>query len=204
MKGKRKSFALKIAVAFASMSILWRDPHEDLYAAFRWPEAYKERLSLYKDHDKYDFAETSSAKSFVQQYDSIDELEFRQIETRRISVNIKHSKMGGLWNTHIYDSLSKKHNDLSFYGKINVGKTSHCNRNRLSENRNLLQQRLQCRASCRNITQRYSSPDFWHSTSFYKVGLQEDFQQKWTSFRPLRRRRQNLLRKSNNEILICI
>ena len=81
--------------------------------------------SCHKDHDKYDFAETSSARSFIQQYDSIDEIEFRQLETRRISVNIKHSKMGGLWNTRIYDSLCKKHNDLSFYGKINVGKTSH-------------------------------------------------------------------------------
>ena len=81
--------------------------------------------SCHKDHDKYVFVDTSVARSFVQQYDSIDELEFRQLETRRISVNIKHSKMGGLWNTHIYDSLCKKHNDLNFNGKINVGKASH-------------------------------------------------------------------------------
>lgn len=81
--------------------------------------------SCHKDPDKYVFVDTSVARSFVQQYDSIDELEFRQLETRRISVNIKHSKMGGLWNTHIYDSLCKKHNDLNFNGKINVGKASH-------------------------------------------------------------------------------
>lgn len=81
--------------------------------------------SCHKDNDKYVFVDTSVARSFVQQYDSIDELEFRQLETRRISVNIKHSKMGGLWNTNIYDSLCKKHNDLNFNGKINVGKASH-------------------------------------------------------------------------------
>ena len=82
--------------------------------------------SCHKDHDKYVFVDTSVARSFVQQYDSIDELEFRQLETRQISVNIKHSKMGGLWNTHIYDSLCKKHNDLNFNGKIYNRKNEKC------------------------------------------------------------------------------
>ena len=76
--------------------------------------------SCKKDHNKYHLLETTLAKSFVQEYDSIDELIFQQSQTRRILVTIRHSKMvGGKQRTlHIYDSLCKKHNDLSYYRKI--------------------------------------------------------------------------------------